>query len=599
MIGDGTADSSAQLKDAFETGLAAYGTGRWTDAEAAFRRVLALAPEHPDALHLLGVTLHFQRKSEEGIALIERAIARVPGNPAYHNNLGNALDDIGARADAEAAYRRATQVRPDYPIAWQALGTLALRDHRPRDAIGHFQNALGAKPDYSPAENGIGNALRDLGRLDDALEHYRAALRLDPGSQAAASNLLMAAQYDPRQNPAGLRVAHRDWGTATAARLPQRAAPFANARDPERRLKVGYLSADFRRHSVAYFIEPVIAAHDRGAVQVTLYSAVRRPDPTTERIHGTADRWRDIVRLSDAAVAHLVEDDGIDILVDLAGHTAGNRLGVFALRPAPVQATWIGYPDITGLRTIGWRITDAVADPDGDDNHHPSESLMRLADGFLCYRPPGEAPPIAPPPSGRDGPITFASFNALAKISADTVALWARVLDAVPRSRLLIKTELLGDAESRARLLRAFAERGILEQRLELIGYVPDVGGHLAAYGRVDIALDTIPYNGTTTTMEALWMGCPVVTLCGDRHATRVGASILTRARLPDLIAETPDAFVRIAAGLAAARPRLAALRAGLRDRLNETTLIDAARFTRGVEAAYRAMWRRFLTDGR
>lgn len=592
-------DPQAELRAAFEKALAAYQAGAWADAEVSFRAFLKLAPDHPDALHLLGLSVHFQGRSAEGSGLIERAIAIYPANPAYYNNLGNLFADCGDAAKAEMAYRRATEVRPDYPVAWQGLGTLALVGRRRREAIAFFQSALRAAPDYAPAENGIGNVLLQLGRVDEAVSHYRAALRLDPEDHSAASNVLMAMQYGSASTPSEVRAAHRAWGAAEVAGVPPRIAPFANARDPDRKLKIGYVSADFRRHSVAYFIEPVIAAHDRAVVEVTLYADVPRPDRTTERIRAACDRWQSIQRLDDAAAARLIEADGIDILIDLAGHTSGNRLGIFARRPAPVQATWIGYPDIAGLPTIDWRMTDAIADPDmGPDTDRSStspESLFRLPEGFLCYRPPDEAPPVVPLPAGRDHAITFGSFNAFFKISPDSVALWARTLAAVPGSRLLIKTDALGDAETRDSLSQSFAHHGIGAGRLDLMGFVDAVDNHLAIYNRVDIALDTTPYNGTTTTMEALWMGVPVVALAGDRHASRVSASLLTRAGVADLVAKTPDDYARIAAKLAADRDRLSALRSGLRAQLGKTTLLDAKRFTRGVEDAYRTMWRRYL----
>jgi protein O-GlcNAc transferase len=584
-------DIEHQVRAAFEAGIAAHRDGRAADAEAAFRRVLALRPDQPDALHLLGLALHFQGRSAEGLESIRRAIAVFPGNPAYFNNLGNALDDVGERAQAEVAYRRATEVRPDYPVAWQALGTLALSRRRAREALDLFGKALAADPSYAPAENGIGNALLALGEVRDAIAHYRAALRLDAHESSAASNVLMAAHYDDTATGADIAEAHRAWGRAAAAGMPRRSEPFANDRDPDRRLRIGYVSADFRRHSVAYFIEPVIAAHDRGAVEVTLYADVRRPDEVSERLRASADRWRDIHRVSDDAVARAVEEDRIDILVDLSGHTSGNRLGVFARKPAPVQASWIGYPGITGLPTSDWRMTDAIADPGGRDSG--SEALFPLPEGFLCYRPPEDAPAITSRPP--NAPVTFASFNVLAKISSETIALWSRVLNAVPESRLLLKAEALDDAGASDRITRTFAAQGVSSGRLDLIGFVPDPSAHLSTYGRVDIALDPLPYNGTTTTMEALWMGVPVVTLRGDRHAGRVGASLLTRAGLTDLIGESPDHVVRIATGLAGDRARLAALRSGMRQRLARTTLLDAGRFTRGIEAAYRTMWRRFL----
>jgi predicted O-linked N-acetylglucosamine transferase (SPINDLY family) len=588
--------AEAEALAAFEAGIAAHREGHSADAEAAFRRVLALAPDNPDALHLLGLALHFQGRSAEGISLIRRAIERFPHNPAFYNNLGNALDDVGERAEAEAVYRRATELRPDYPVAWQALGTLALAARRSRAALDLFRKALAADPSYAPAENGIGNALLALGEVTGAIEHYRAALRLDPGEAAAASNVLMASHYDARAAAAEIAKAHRAWGRQICATLPKRTTPYANGRDPDRRLKIGYVSADFRRHSVAYFIESVIASHDRDRVEATLYADVRRPDAVTERLRMSADRWRDIHRASDEATARMIEDDGIDILVDLSGHTSGNRLPLFARKPAPVQASWIGYPGITGLPTIDWRMTDSIADPAAaDDDAAGPEALFRLPDGFLCYRPPDDAPAVGPSPAASSGSITFASFNVLAKISPATVALWSCALRTTAGSRLLLKAEALDDSGAREAVLRRFAEHGIAAERLDLIGFVASPADHLATYGRVDIALDPMPYNGTTTTMEALWMGCPVITLRGDRHAGRVGASLLARAGLADLVAESPDDFVRIAATLAGSATRLSELRAGMRARLAATTLIDAERFTRGVEGAYRAMWKGVL----
>ncbi|HTI86640.1 MAG TPA: tetratricopeptide repeat protein [Alphaproteobacteria bacterium] len=586
-------DIAQQVQAAFEAGIAAHREGRAGEAEVAFRRVLTLVPDHPDALHLLGLALHFQGRSTEGIESIRRAIAVFPGNPAYFNNLGNALNDIGDRTQAEAAFRRATEVRPDYPVAWQALGTMAMAQRRPREALALFGKGLAADPAYAAAENGIGNAHLALGEIEDAVRHYRAALRLDPDDVSAASNALMSMHYDPAATHTDLVEAHRAWGRRLVARLPSRTLPFANHRNPDRRLRIGYVSADFRRHSVAFFIEPVVAAHDRSTVEVTLYADVARPDAVTERLRASADRWRDIHRVADDAVARAIEADGIDVLVDLSGHTSGNRLGVFARRPAPVQASWIGYPGITGLPTIDWRMTDAVADPVEASEGEGPEALFRLPDGFLCYRPPADAPPVTERHDTE--PVVFASFNVVAKLSPETIALWSRVLQAVPRARLLLKSDGLDDAGARERITRTFAERGVDAERLELIGFVPDPAAHLATYHKVDIALDPTPYNGTTTTMEALWMGVPAVTLRGDRHSARVGASLLTRAGLGELIAGSGDQLVHIARALAVDRARLAELRSNMRARLTGTTLLDAPRFTRGVEAAYRAMWRRFL----
>ena len=321
----------------------------------------------------------------------------------------------------------------------------------------------------------------------------------------------MVSHYDSAMSRTAIFEAHKAWGLSMASRVPRRNRPFANDRHPARRLKIGYVSADFREHPVGFFFESVAMSHDRAAVSVTLYSAVKVPDATTDCLRGAADQWRSVVGLSDEDAAKAIENDGIDILVDLAGHTAGNRLGIFAYRPAPVQATWIGYPDTTGLAAIDWRITDAICDPPAEADAYAVERLMRLPEGFLCFRPPPEAPEVVE--RSPNLPITFGSFNAFQKLAPETIALWAAVLESVADSRLIVKAGSLGEEETRERFVRTFSAHGIAPERLILFGFKQGRDNHLAAYGDVDIALDPTPYNGTTTTMEALWMGCPVITL--------------------------------------------------------------------------------------
>jgi predicted O-linked N-acetylglucosamine transferase (SPINDLY family) len=368
---------------------------------------------------------------------------------------------------------------------------------------------------------------------------------------------------------------------------------YINDRTDGRRLKVGYVSPDFRQHSVAYFLEPLLRSHDRKVIEVFCYAEVGWPDTVTERFKQLADHWVTTVGMSDDATAERIRRDGIDILVDLAGHTSKNRLPVFARKPAPVQVTWLGYPNTTGLTAIDYRFVDAVTDPEGETEALASETLVRLPGGFLCYGGPDDAPAPGPVPSLTTGTVTFGSFNNPAKLSAATLDAWADVLARLPQARLLLKGKPFADPATRALYLDRLAKRGVAVERIELVAWLPEEG-HLALYNRIDIALDPFPYNGTTTTCEALWMGVPVITLRGDRHASRVGASLLTQTRLTDLIADSVEAYVETAVALAGDPARLSELRQSLRPRMAASPLCDAPAFADKIEHAYRTIWQRW-----
>jgi protein O-GlcNAc transferase len=428
------------------------------------------------------------------------------------------------------------------------------------------------------------------GRHDEAVDLYRRSLATESNS-ANHSNLLFAMNYSGRYDQCALFAEHKRWAELYAP-TPPTAEPFTNVRDLNRRLRVGYVSPDFNMHPVAFFMGALIASHDRHAVEVFCYSSTFAQDKMTAAFRGMNVIWRDIAALDDVSAARLIRDDGIDIAVDLAGHTAGNRLLTLARRPAPIQATYLGYPNTTGMGAIDYRFTDVWADPPGASDRTHSEILVRLPSGFLAYTPPANMPPVRELPALSNGRVTFGSFNNVAKISPGTIDLWARVLTAMPDAQLMIKARSFVDAALRERFQRLFVARGVTEERL-LLPFEP-VGSvaHYDTFNRIDIALDTVPYNGTTTTCEALWMGVPVVALAGDRHASRVGVSILNAAGLSELIAPTPDAYIAIARGLASDLDSLAALRASLRTRLAPSALLDARRVARALEQAYRSAWR-------
>jgi predicted O-linked N-acetylglucosamine transferase (SPINDLY family) len=610
-------------------GVAHHRAGRLPQAETCYRQVLAVQPDHAEALHLMGVIAQQMGRHDVAVELIGRAIERNRNSPSYFCNLGNALRETGRLEEAVAACHHAIRMQPHFAEAYSNL-SLALRAQGKFDeAIAACRNAIRLKPTLAEAHYNLGNALRELGKVDEAIAAYREALRIDPGSPKAhcnlaagladrgnfdeavaafreairlkpdfvdaSSTLLLCMNYGERFSPAALLEAHRAWGERHG-RPPAQAAAYSNERSAGRRLKVGYVSPDFRQHSVAYFLEPLLRSHDHNEIEVFCYAEVGWPDALTRQFKQLADHWFSTVGISDEALAQRIRQDGIDILVDLAGHTSKNRLMAFARKPAPIQATWLGYPNTTGLEAIDYRLVDAVTDPESEADAWASETLVRLPGGFLCFAPPADAPAPGPPPSLTAGVVTFGSFNNSTKLSAVTLDAWAQVLARLPRARLLLKAKSFGDAATCAAYLDRLNRLGVAAAQVEFTAWMPNQA-HLALYNRIDIALDPFPYNGTTTTCEALWMGVPVVTLRGDRHSGRVGASLLTQVDMIDLIADSVEAYVEIAVALAADPARLSGLRLSLRPHMAASPLCDAPAFARKVEAAYRAMWRRWCVE--
>lgn len=575
-------------------GLCLFRLGDAAGAVEAYRRSLAIAPDLAAALNGLGVALQALGDLGAASEALRAAARRWPEDSDILANLGTVLVARGEVDDGIALLRKSTGLDPTDATAFSNLGHALFLIGHLSEAVAACEAAVRLKPDYADAYSNLGTALGNQGRLAEATAAFERALALDPDHGQSHSNRLFLGNYDADMSPAALAELHRNFG-----RRQENAAVLRHEvdRDPGRALRVGYVSPDFRQHSVAYFAEPLLAAHDPGIVEVTCYAAVKKRDDVSERLQSRAGGWRNILGMSDAAAADCIRADRIDILVDLAGHTAGNRLGVFARKPAPVQATYIGYPNTTGLTRVDYRLTDASADPPGEDASLYTERLYRLPRCFLAYGPPPEAPPVAARPGLAAGHETFGSFNALTKVNPRTIATWAAILHAVPNARLLLKNSSLVDAGAQARYRGLFAIHGIAADRLDLVGYLPERGGHLALYNRIDIALDTFPYNGTTTTCEALWMGVPVVTWRGDRHAGRVGASLLAAVGLDELVAPSLEAYVALARDLAGEPERLAALSRSLRERLKASPLVDARGLARVLEAAYREMWQLWCRD--
>jgi protein O-GlcNAc transferase len=573
-----------------------YDRGEFETAEPLYRRALELAPAHDDTQNALGVVLKELARRDEAIACWTAVLARNPSYSAAHNNLGAIYRMMHRRQEAASHLRRALELAPRDEMAAANLAHALLEQGQTTEAETLARGIIEHNPDHAEGRHMLGFTLAYQGHVEEAVAEFLEAHRLEPKSGPVISNALFASLYSDRRDAAGILAFAREMGARIAPAGPVRTV-WKNSRDPARRLRVGYLSPDFRSHPVSFFFEPVLAAHDRASFETICYSTTAAPDAVTARLRAAAGAWRDCSGWSDEKLAALIESDAVDILVDLAGHTAQNRAAVLRAKPAPVQALYIGYPGTTGLPEVDYLIADARICPPGSDGHY-SEKIVRLDGSFWCYQPPRAAPEVAGLPAAKDGYVTFGSYNALQKLSDTTVALWSRVLGAVPGSRLALKSLTFADERARGATRRRFAVAGVDSDRLEVLPPT-DPARFLAEYGRVDIGLDPAPYNGGTTTCEALWMGVPVVTLAGDRFCSRMGASLLESIGLPELVAQSPDDYVRIARDLAADLPRLAAIRSSLRPRMVAAPICAAPRAARELEAAYRAMWGNYLAASR
>ena len=605
--------------------------GKLEEAVGGYRQALALEPNYVEAHNNLGTSLKSLGRPDEALTSYRQALAITPDYAEAHFNLANALDDLALYGDAILSYNKAIAIRPDWAEAHTYLGSaqfsldqlddavasfrraLALKPESAEahnalglalqtqgnfdDAIASHRQAIGVEPDMAEAHNNLGNALKELARVNEAIDSYRKALAIKPDFGVAHSNLLFAMHCET-VDPDDLLEEHRRSEKCHAKPQSDLTDGHPVDVDPDRRLRVGFVSGDFRHHSVSYFLEKPFASFDRQHLEFYCYSNFSSEDAMTARLRSSVNQWRTIAGWPDERVIEVIRADRIDILVDLSGHTRGHRLPVFAAKPAPVQVTWLGYPDTTGLSAIDYRLSDAIADPSGDADVYCVERLIRLPNGFLCYRPPDDAPEVGPLPMTDRGHVTFASFNNLAKVTPQVVESWARILQSVPNSRLLFKNKSLAASSARERYAGLFAEHGIAPERIDFRAQLASTQDHLALYGEADLALDTFPYNGTTTTCEALWMGVPTITWRGDRHSARVGASLLSRLGLDDLVADDVEGYEQTAIALAQDPERLTALRTGLRDRMRASQVCDGAAFARDLEQALRNMWHAWCHAG-
>ncbi|MCZ7566659.1 MAG: tetratricopeptide repeat protein [Burkholderiales bacterium] len=568
--------------------LALQLAGELEGAVAHFREALAIDPQRARVHNGLGLTLAALGRLEEARAALETALQRAPDFPEALDNLASVLLRQGDPAGAVERYRTALALDPDRAGTLANLGSALLALERVAEARAALERSLALAPDQPHALNNLATVLRAAGDVAGAAERFRRAVAAAPDYVAAHSNYLSCLNYLPAYDPAQILAEHRRFAERFEAPLRGTWPQPRNTPDPDRRLRIGYVSGDFCAHPMAHSVEPVLAHHDRRCIEVFCFSNNARSDAVTERLRRHADHWYDIAGMTDAVVAELVRAHVIDILVDLSGHTALGRLMVFARKPAPVQTAWLGYVTTSGLAAIDYRLTDTWADPPGISETHYTEKLARMPH-VMAFQPDAESPPVGPLPAAGGAAFTFASLNHLAKVTPEVVRLWARVLAQVPESRLLLGAA--GDEAVRARYAALFADQGIGASRLAFQPRLP-MAEYLASHGAIDLALDPFPYNGGATSCHALWMGVPFVTLAGDRYMARMGESLLQAAGLPEFVARTEDQYVALAASLARDVARLAVLRRTLRERVVASPLFDAPAFARGLEAAYREMWR-------
>jgi len=653
--------SSFDIEQAMDKALELHQAGRLVEATAIYQQVIAQSPSHADALHLLGVITAQMGKHELGAQLINRAIAINPTAAMYYNNLGSILvmlgqldqaiqafqfavkfkpdyfeayDKLGVafkdkgQLDAAVAacrqairlkpdfveayvdlgnvlqaqglfdqaianYRAALKLRPGFAVAWNNLGNALNAQGYLQESAEAYRNALSIQPDWAEIQNNLGNTLKDQGDLDAAIVAFRKAVALKPELVQPHNNLVWALHYHPDCDAQAIHQEQLHWNAVHAAPLKKFLQPHANDPDPKRRLKIGYVSSDFRAHVVGWNLLPLLQEHDHSQFEIFCYSSVAKIDSITERIRSLADGWRNIIGVSDQQAAQMIRDDKIDILVDLAVHSAYNRLLLFAHKPAPIQITWLGYPGSTGMDVIDYRVSDPYLDPPETDLSVYTEQTVRLPHTYWCYQPGGKAPDITLSSPAATRFITFGCLNKFAKVSQPALNSWIQILQAVLNSHLILHCNM---GSHREQIIERFTRTGILADRIKLVGLQP-LQEYFNAYNRIDIALDPFPYGGGITSCDALYMGVPLVSLAGKTAVSRAGKSILSNVGLPELIAKTPEEYIQIAVKLAGDLPRLAELRKTLRQRMENSSLMDAKSFARDIESAYRDMWQKWCGD--
>jgi predicted O-linked N-acetylglucosamine transferase (SPINDLY family) len=569
-------------------GNALHKSGRKEEAAEALRKSLALNPNDLDSMLRLGDLLLRLARLDEAEKVFRAAMALKPGEIGPVVGLSVTLDAMKHAAESLEMARKAVAMEPDSIPALENLANTLKQQCQPSEAVKITARVIAAKPDDADAYNVLGGSYLDMGRYDEAMAGYRKAMELNPSATIYQSNLIYAMNFHPDFDAWAILAEARDWDRRHAAPLRNRIKRHRNSRDPDRRLRIGYVSADLRNHVVGWNLLPLLREHDRGQFEVFCFSGVIRPDKITEKLRACCDQWKDVWPLDDEKLAELVRQEGIDILVDLSLHAGDNRLRTFAMAPAPVQITYLGYCGTTGVSAMNYRFSDPYFDPPEQDLSCYSERTIRLPETFWCYAPADDPPEVAPLPAGRSGQITFGCLNQFQKVSGPCLELWGEILKRTPGSRLILHAPL---GEPREHVCQRLSNYDVAAERIEFSDRIP-WQQYMRVFDRIDIALDPFPYGGGITTCDTLMMGAAVVSLSGRTTVGRGGRSILSNIGHPELIAYDPGQYVKIAVDLAGDLPRLTELRASLRPKMQSSPLMDAPRFARNVEAAYRQTWR-------
>lgn len=647
-------DPQAALNHAMEC----HRTGRLAEAENLYRQLNAAFPLSTDILHLIGLLEVDTGRKDQGLANLRRVVELQPNVPHYHGNLGTRLLELGLPAEGETCLRTAIRLQPELGTHHYNLGNILLALRRPGEALeayrtslrlqpdnpdcelqvgialhaserqneardwyrsvltrrpGHlavatnlgallqedcdldaaadcFRQALGIEPDNIVPLNNLAVVQKDLGEATEAVRLLRRCVELAPDNPSIRSNLILIMHYDPETGEADIRAQHDEWNRRHCRPLPEKPV---NGHDPDRKLRIGFVSPDLRDHVVGRAFLPIFRRIGRNRFELHAYSAAP-PDAFTERFRPHADGWTEIHGMPPEVLADKIRSDRIDILVDLTLHTSDNKLSTFALKPAPIQVSWLGYPETSGLSVMDYRITDGHLEPPGGNRlAAPSEKAWLMPDCWTCYEPPEDFPGVNDLPAASGKPFMFGSLNNTCKFNDTLLSAWARILHATPGSGLRL---LAKKGSHRQHILDSFARKGISPERITFAEYLSATtslsqGRLLGRYHEIDLALDTFPYGGMTTTLDALWMGVPVISLVGGRNLSRAGLSLLSNVGLAEFAVPDVEAYVATAVRLAADRKRLAELRAGLRARMQASPLLDAEGFTLKVEAAFRDMW--------
>jgi len=573
----------------FNQGNAHKDQGRLEEAIASYRNAVAVAPDFAAAHVNLGSALAQQGRHAQAVACFRKALVLEPGQAEAWFNLGFSSYRLGDLASAQAALDRYLQAQPDDRAALMVLGEIHFLANRLDEATGCVERVLAGDPHAPGAHGLLANIFRNQARHRDALRHYELAILHDRNPVLAFQNLLFFMMCGADFSAADIHAKHREFARRFEQPLLSAPPAFRNVPDPGRRLRLGYVSPEFRSNVVGQYMQPILENHDRAQFEIHGYFTGPRHDSVTERIASLVDHWHDVAALSDEELAALVRSHQIDILVDLCGHGPGGRILALARRPAPVQVNYLDYSATTGMSSTDYRLTTEYCDPSGASEQYYSEKLYRLKDTYWTYNPSLRLP-VSELPMKSNGCATFGSFNLYYRITTQVLDLWARVLQAIPRSRLLIVGVPPGSTQ--AALLERLERAGIARERIFIHGVVP-YQQYNELLGAVDIALAPFPYNGATTVMDCLWNGLPVVAKAGaETFTTRLGCSVLAAMGLSEWIAADEDEYIRIAAGLASDAPRLSELRRTLRQKLERSPMRDFPGFTRELESAYRNMWK-------